>query len=226
MYHDQTTRPLQDIRWELLTLLSHGAFVTMVDKTGFDGALDPLAYERTGEAFAEAQAKRPHFGHTPVADVGIYFSSRTRDWVGREKPAEWFLSFLGAHKALVYDHIPYGVTLDENATLDSLLRFPVVLVPNAGIVSERDVIYCIEAEGEASLSKKVGEVMTAPAITATPATKVDEALELMTRRRIRHLPVVDGGAMCGFVSIGDLVKSQVDDLAREAEAMRSYIQSA
>ena len=95
-----------------------------------------------------------------------------------------------------------------------------------GIVSERDVIYCIEAEGEASLSKKVGEVMTAPAITATPATKVDEALELMTRRRIRHLPVVDGGAMCGFVSIGDLVKSQVDDLAREAEAMRSYIQSA
>lgn len=96
----------------------------------------------------------------------------------------------------------------------------------AGIFSERDVIYCIEAEGEASLSKKVGEVMTAPAITATPATKVDEALELMTRRRIRHLPVVDGGAMCGFVSIGDLVKSQVDDLAREAEAMRSYIQSA
>ena len=138
MYHDQTTRPLQDIRWELLTLLSHGAFVTMVDKTGFDGALDPLAYERTGEAFAEAQAKRPHFGHTPVADVGLYFSSRTRDWVGREKPAEWFLSFLGAHKALVYDHIPYGVALDENATLDSLLRFPVVLVPNAGIVSERE----------------------------------------------------------------------------------------
>ena len=95
-----------------------------------------------------------------------------------------------------------------------------------GIFSERDVIYCLEAEGEASLSKKVGEVMTAPAITATLATKVDEALELMTRRRIRHLPVVDGGAMCGFVSIGDLVKSQVDDLAREAEAMRSYIQSA
>ena len=90
------------------------------------------------EAFAEAQAKRPHFGHTPVADVGLYFSSRTRDWVGREKPAEWFLSFLGAHKALVYDHIPYGVALDENATLDSLLRFPVVLVPNAGIVSERE----------------------------------------------------------------------------------------
>lgn len=95
----------------------------------------------------------------------------------------------------------------------------------AGIFSERDVIYCLESEGEASLSKKVGEVMTAPAITVEPGTKVDEALELMTRRRIRHLPVVQNGSMCGFVSIGDLVKTQVDSLAQETEAMRSYIQS-
>lgn len=139
MYHDQTTRPLNDIRWELLTLLSHGAFVTMVDKTGFDGSLDPVAYERTGAAFAEAQAKRTHFGHAAVADVGIYFSSRTRDWVGLDKPAEWFPSFLGAHKALVYEHIPYGVVLDENATLESVRRYPVLLVPNVGIVSQREV---------------------------------------------------------------------------------------
>ena len=96
----------------------------------------------------------------------------------------------------------------------------------AGIFSERDVIYCIEHEGEASLSKKVGDVMTAPAITVEPNTKVDAALELMTRRRIRHLPVVQNGAMCGFVSIGDLVKTQVDSLAQEAEAMRAYIQTA
>lgn len=96
----------------------------------------------------------------------------------------------------------------------------------AGIFSERDVIYCIESEGEASLSKKVGEVMTAPAITIAPNVQIDAALELMTRRRIRHLPVVQNGAMCGFVSIGDLVKTQVDSLAQEAEAMRSYIQSA
>ncbi|MBL8891104.1 MAG: hypothetical protein JNL67_14065 [Planctomycetaceae bacterium] len=139
MYHDQTTRPLNDLRWELLTLLSHGAFVTMVDKTGFDGRLDPMAYERTGAAFAEAQAKRSHFGHMPIADVGIYFSSRTRDWVGRDKPAEWFPSFLGAHKALAYEHIPYGIVLDENATVESVRRYPVLLVPNPGIVSEREV---------------------------------------------------------------------------------------
>ncbi len=46
MYHDQTTRPLNDMRWETLTLLAHGAFVTMIDKTAFDGGLDPVAYER------------------------------------------------------------------------------------------------------------------------------------------------------------------------------------
>ena len=100
----------------------------------------------------------------------------------------------------------------------------------AGIFSERDVIYCLEAEGEGSLAKTVGEVMTSPAITVAPETSIEDALELMTRRRNRHLPVVQGGAggsaMCGFVSIGDLVKSQVDSLAQEAEAMRTYIRTA
>ena len=96
----------------------------------------------------------------------------------------------------------------------------------AGIFSERDVIYCLEREGEASLDKPVGEVMTAPPITVTPGTRIEDALELMTRRRIRHLPVVDNGAMRGFVSIGDLVKAQIDAIASEAEAMRVYIQSA
>lgn len=96
----------------------------------------------------------------------------------------------------------------------------------AGIFSERDVIYCLEREGEASLSRPLGEVMTAPAITVEPGTSVEEALGLMTRRRIRHLPVVQGGQMCGFISIGDLVKAQVDAIATEAEAMRTYIQTA
>lgn len=139
MYHDQTTRPLADIRWELLSLLAHGAFVTMVDKTGFDGWLDPVAYERIGEAFAEVHDKRAHFGQAPLADVGLYFSHRTRDWVGREKPGEYFTAFQGAHKALVYEHIPYGIVLDENADLETLRRFPVVVVPNAGILDEKEV---------------------------------------------------------------------------------------
>lgn len=139
MYHDQTTRPLADIRWELLSLLAHGAFVTVVDKTGFDGWLDPVTYERLGEAFLEVHAKKEHFGQEIVGDVGIYYSHRTRDWVGREKPGEYFASFQGVHKAMVYDHIPWGVVLDENATLASLKSFAVLIVPNAGILSEDEV---------------------------------------------------------------------------------------
>ena len=138
MYHDQTTRPLNDIRWELLTLLAHSAFVTMVDKTGFDGSLDPVAYERIGATFEEARAKRQHFGHKRVADVGLYFSSRTRDWFGRAEPAKYFQSFQGAHKALAYEHILWGVILDENVTLARLQRFPIVLLANAAILSANE----------------------------------------------------------------------------------------
>ena len=95
-----------------------------------------------------------------------------------------------------------------------------------GIFSERDVIYRLADEGDACLSRPLGDVMTAPAITVNRDTPVLEALALMTRRRIRHLPVVDGGEMCGFISIGDLVKARLDETQREAEAMREYIQTA
>ena len=96
----------------------------------------------------------------------------------------------------------------------------------AGIFSERDVVYQLAAHGPAMLDKTVGEVMTSPPITVEPATGVLDALGLMTRRRIRHLPVVENEAVCGFVSIGDLVKFRIDAIVSEAEAMRSYIQSA
>lgn len=96
----------------------------------------------------------------------------------------------------------------------------------AGIFSERDVIYRLAEEGDACLSRPLGEVMTAPAITVERSTAVLEALALMTRRRIRHLPVVEAGVMCGFISIGDLVKARLDEIEHEAEAMRTYIQTA
>jgi len=95
-----------------------------------------------------------------------------------------------------------------------------------GIFSERDVIYRMAEEGESSLSKQVGQVMTAPAITVEPTTSINDALGLMTRRRIRHLPVIENGALVAFISIGDLVKSRIDEVEHEAEAMRSYIQTA
>ncbi len=95
-----------------------------------------------------------------------------------------------------------------------------------GIFSERDVIYRLAEEGDACLARPVGDVMTSPPITVDRATKIDQALALMTKRRIRHLPVLDGDTMCGFISIGDLVKSRFDEVQHEAEAMRDYIAHA
>jgi CBS domain-containing protein len=93
-----------------------------------------------------------------------------------------------------------------------------------GIFSERDVIYGLAANGSSMLDKQVGEVMTSPAITVTPDTPILSALSLMTRRRIRHLPVAEGDRLVGFVSIGDLVKHRIEKIEAEASAMRDYIQ--
>ena len=96
----------------------------------------------------------------------------------------------------------------------------------AGIFSERDVLYRLAEEGALCLDRQVGEVMTSPPVTISPGTTADEALALMTRRRIRHLPVMQHGAMIGFISIGDIVKSRIDEVTAEAEQMRQYIQMA
>ncbi|WFL78639.1 CBS domain-containing protein [Altererythrobacter arenosus] len=95
-----------------------------------------------------------------------------------------------------------------------------------GIFSERDVIYRLADEGDVCLSYELGKVMTAPPITVEASAKCDEALALMTRRRIRHLPVMQNGDMAGFISIGDLVKNRIDEVEHEAAAMRNYIQTA
>ena len=95
-----------------------------------------------------------------------------------------------------------------------------------GIISERDIIYCLRDHGAEVLDWPVSRVMTAPAITAEPSTPILAALAMMTQRRIRHLPVVSGGELVGIVSIGDLVKHRMDRIEQEAEAMRAYIQSA
>lgn len=96
----------------------------------------------------------------------------------------------------------------------------------AGIFSERDVIRGLAEQGAASLDRMVGDVMTAPAITVRQADSVLAALSLMTQRRVRHLPVVDGDGVVGFVSIGDLVKYRIEQIEAEAQAMRAYIQQA
>ena len=94
-----------------------------------------------------------------------------------------------------------------------------------GVFSERDVIRCLNVHGGAALDLDMEQVMTSPAVTVSSDTSENQALALMTRRRIRHLPVVDDGRMVDFVSIGDLVKSRIDSIESEAQAMREYIHS-
>jgi CBS domain-containing protein len=94
-----------------------------------------------------------------------------------------------------------------------------------GIISERDIIYCLRDRGAPSLNMPVSAIMSAPVITATGEMDVLRALALMTERRIRHLPVVEGEALRGIVSIGDLVKHRMERIEAEADAMRAYIQS-
>ena len=95
-----------------------------------------------------------------------------------------------------------------------------------GIFSERDLLYCVSKHGGAALDLLIAAVMTAPPITAEPESTVRDALEVMTLRRIRHLPVLDCGDLVAFVSIGDLVKHRLELVEHEAQAMRDYIRTA
>lgn len=96
----------------------------------------------------------------------------------------------------------------------------------SGIISERDIIYCLREHGAQVLDWPVSRAMSAPVMHVGPDTEVLHAMALMTQQRIRHLPVIANGRLGGIVSIGDLVKYRIDRIEREAEAMRSYIQSA
>ena len=93
----------------------------------------------------------------------------------------------------------------------------------AGIMSERDIIYCLKSDGAAVLDWPVEKIMTAPAISVAPSADILGALSLMTKRRIRHLPVVEGAQVLGVISIGDLVKSVIDAQRRELDQLQQYI---
>jgi CBS domain-containing protein len=93
----------------------------------------------------------------------------------------------------------------------------------AGIVSERDYARKVVLRGKASMKTPVSEIMTAKVVTAGPELGVRDALALMTERRIRHLPVVEGTNVVGFVSIGDLVKSIIADQELLIGQLERYI---
>lgn len=92
-----------------------------------------------------------------------------------------------------------------------------------GLVSERDVVRVLAAEGAHALNRSARDAMTSPVVTISPHDSVTSAMELMTGRRIRHLPVVEDGRLVGIVSIGDLVKRRIEEIEREALALKDYI---
>jgi CBS domain-containing protein len=93
----------------------------------------------------------------------------------------------------------------------------------AGIFTERDVLRRVVGAGIDPLRATVAEVMTADLVTVTPATTVDEAMEIFTEKRCRHLPVLDSGRLVGLLSIGDVTRWSVDSHRAEAEHLKNYI---
>lgn len=95
----------------------------------------------------------------------------------------------------------------------------------AGILSERDIVGGMAPHGADLHDVSVSELMTTNVIRCSPNDTVNEAMAMMTDRRIRHLPVFEGDELVGFISIGDLVKCRIMEVQSEAEALRQYIAS-
>ncbi len=93
----------------------------------------------------------------------------------------------------------------------------------AGIISERDIVREVALAGRDALERRVHECMTTDVIVAAPTETVDALLGRMTNRRVRHLPVIQGGRVCGMVSIGDLVKFKISEVEHEAQELKAYI---
>ena len=92
-----------------------------------------------------------------------------------------------------------------------------------GIVSERDFMHGLADQGARLLSERVSDVMTKDVLTCTRKDTGRDLLGQMTEQRIRHVPVVENGKLCGMISIGDAVKSRLDEVLHEADALREYI---
>jgi len=92
----------------------------------------------------------------------------------------------------------------------------------AGIVSERDVVRHLHHDGTV-VNNTVGAIMTEVVETCAPGSTLDELMEVMTRRRIRHVPVVDDGKLVGIISIGDVVKHKMSQLQFERDQLDSYV---
>jgi CBS domain-containing protein len=125
------------------------------------------------------------------------------------------------------------VTINPDATVTELLAglakhnigAMVVVGPDGvvGIVSERDVVRQLHTHGASVLSRPVSKIMTAVVSTCSKTDTVDSLNSLMTENRVRHVPVLDNGKLIGIVSIGDVVKTRMEELEAEHQQLQSYI---
>ena len=132
------------------------------------------------------------------------------------------------HKGSDVATVPPGVSVA--GLLEDLARHNVgamVVCDEAGsvvgIVSERDVVRKLHERGAELLRAPVSEIMTSSVVTCEPTESVNSLASIMTERRIRHMPVVSDGKLVGIVSIGDVVKSRIQQLESDREQLESYI---
>lgn len=123
-----------------------------------------------------------------------------------------------------------GQKVEETANVLSEYRIGAIVVvkPDGaveGMISERDLVRAVAADGSGALNRPVRDYMTADVETCVTSDTIEHVMEIMTTGRFRHVPVVEKGKLCGIISIGDVVKRRIEDTEREAQAMREYISS-
>jgi CBS domain-containing protein len=124
--------------------------------------------------------------------------------------------------------VPPGTTVAAAAEMLSVKRIGALVISKDGstldgILSERDIVRELGRRGPSCLSETVADLMTSKIITCTKDETADSVLEKMTQGRFRHMPVVDGAAMVGLISIGDVVKARLSELAMEKDALEGMI---
>lgn len=119
-------------------------------------------------------------------------------------------------------------TVSDAAKILSQHRIGAVLVIDdlghpSGILSERDIVRCVAAQGPVALDKRASELMTRDIVTCQPTDTVAQVMAQMTQGRFRHVPVMEDGRLIGVISIGDVVKARLDDAEMEVESLRGYV---
>lgn len=135
------------------------------------------------------------------------------------------------HKGHEVAHVAPAATIAEVAEQLAARRIGAVVVMDAahqllGIVSERDIVNSLAEHGSRTLAMTAGQLMTQNLKTATHATTVAQATEMMTHGRFRHLPVMDGDRLVGIVSIGDIVKARLSQQEQDMDSLKAYVAGA